>query len=215
MEIMREREREMDGVCRHFDEKFYKEVQLGSFSFSWICPVNMEGGTMSGKQEEEERMIDWKLHKVLHRMKSSVSTKWINDIRPALSLVFAASAAATAGASSANAATAPAGCGGHEDDDSLYHLVVKYEAGRLGLSDKGDGLKQMVHLKWIFMLDRLAEGSGPLPFPVTCCQLWKDPQWLPRRWPQRQPRDLMPPWKIPLTEFSLDDIPSDELALKN
>ncbi len=40
-----------------------EEVQLGSFSFSWICPVNVEGGTISGKQEEEERTIDWKLHK--------------------------------------------------------------------------------------------------------------------------------------------------------
>jgi hypothetical protein len=42
-------------------------VQLGSFSFSWICPVNVEGGTISGKQEEEERMIDWKLHKSASR----------------------------------------------------------------------------------------------------------------------------------------------------
>jgi hypothetical protein len=109
---------------------------------------------MSGKQEEEERTIDWKLQKVIHRMKSSVLTKWFNDIRPALSLVFAATAAASAGASSANAATALAGGGGHDDDNSLYHLVVKYKADTLGLSNKGDGLKQMVHLKWIFMLCR-------------------------------------------------------------
>jgi RNAse (barnase) inhibitor barstar len=150
-------------------------------------------------------------------MKSSVSTKWFNDVRPALNLVFAASAAAaTVGA--ANAAPTAGGHGDddHDDDNCLYCLVVKYEADRLGLNDdEGDGLKQMVHLKWIFMLDRLAEGSGPLPFPVACCTLWKDPQWLPKQWPQRQLQDLMPPWKISLAEFSLDDMLSDEVALKN
>ena len=44
-------------------KKFYKRGSIGEFSFSWICPVNVEGGTMSGKQEEDKRMIHWKLHK--------------------------------------------------------------------------------------------------------------------------------------------------------
>ena len=142
----------------------------------------------ANKKKRNARLIG-SCTKVLHRMKSSVSTKWFSEVRPALNLVFSESAAAAAGASATS---------GHDDDHYLYHLVVKYEADTLGLSDNGDGLKQMVHLKWIFMLDRMTEGSGPLPFPVTCCTLWKDPQWLPGQWPQRQARDLMPPWNIPL-----------------
>jgi len=43
--------------------------------------------------------------------------------------VFSESAAAAAGASATS---------GHDDDHYLYHLVVKYEADTLGLSDNGD-----------------------------------------------------------------------------
>ena len=58
-------------------------------------------------------------------MMSPVSTKWFNDICPALNLVFVA-LVAVAGASNA----APtAGCRLY-NDDSLLHLVVKYEADR-------------------------------------------------------------------------------------
>jgi hypothetical protein len=209
-------------VCRrrcrqcHFEKNYIRgAVNTSLYPVEFVQSVCVEGATMSAK--EEERTINWKLHKVLHRMKSSVSTKWFNDVRPALNLVFAASAAAaTVGAANAAPTAGGHGADNHDDDNCLYCLVVKYEADRLGLNDdEGDGLKQMVHLKWIFMLDRLAEGSGPLPFPVACCTLWKDPQWLPKQWPQRQLQDLMPPWKISLAEFSLDDMLSDEVALKN
>jgi len=179
---------------------------LGSVSFSWICPVKVEKGIMLSN-EEEDCTIDRKLHKLLHRIKSLLSTKWSNDVRPTLDLVFAASAVALL--------TGTQAVSSHNDDNCLYCLVVKYKAASLGLSDNGDGQKQMIHLKWIFMLDQLTEKSAPVPFPVTCCQLWKDPQWLPKQQLQWQMKDLMPPWKFPLAEFSLDDIPSEKLALKN
>jgi hypothetical protein len=122
-------------------------------------------------------------------MKSLVSLSITRYIIPALELVFAASE---------EEATTEKRAGGHGDnddhhdnDDCLHCLIVEYyEAVRLGLSDADDedgnndddrdGLKQLVLAKWIFMLGRLAEGStGPLPFPVSCCALWEDSQWLP------------------------------------
>jgi hypothetical protein len=202
-------------------------VLRASFDHSvGFYPVSVrEGATMSTKQQEDY-LIDWRLHKVLHRMKSLASSI-TRYIIPVLELVFAASE---------EEATTETRAGGHGDDDNhhdnddcLYCLIVEYyEAVRLGLSDDDDdnnngdddddrdGLKQMVLLKWIFMLGRLAEESGPLPFPVTCCALWEDSQWLPGRqllW--HSMTDFMPFWNFPLAEFSLDDIPSRELELKD
>jgi hypothetical protein len=88
----------------------------------------------------------------------------------------------------------------------LYHLLSKYLDVVYGhVIFEADVERDIIILKWIFVLDCLASGLPPIMFPLAGQLLYGDNQWLLGR-DRRQWECLLPPWDLPFG-FSIDDIP--------
>jgi len=88
----------------------------------------------------------------------------------------------------------------------IYHLLSRYLDVVYGhVIFEADAERDIIVLKWIFVLDRLASGPPPIMFPLAGQLLYGDNQWLLGR-DRRQWESLLPPWDLPFG-FSIDVIP--------
>ncbi len=95
----------------------------------------------------------------------------------------------------------------------VYPLLSRYLQVVFGFDVfEHDAEFNIVILKWMFLLDRLASESQPISFPVANHLLYGDDQWLPGR---EQRKCLLPPWELLPRDFLFDhEIPLGSLDVE-
>jgi hypothetical protein len=135
---------------------------------------------------EEERNLgsvenlrrDWQLYHVALQMQRTYGyERWFDVTRPSVDLTL----------SMENVYY-------DEEKHYFFHLVKQYCDVIYGHIEFGhEAMREIIWLKWLYMLDRLASKPDPIPFPLAPVLLYGDDQWLPGR---EQWEELRPPWNV-------------------
>jgi hypothetical protein len=143
----------------------------------------------------EALQLDWRLYALLLDLKrSSPEERWSGVIRPCLSLALAKENVFF-----------------DEERHHLFGLLSQYCDIVFGHAlAEGSPRRDIVLLKWLVMLDRLANDESPIYFPLVDSLLYGDDQWLPDR---QQWEDLSPVYSPGC--LSLDEIPVEPLDVKS
>ena len=139
--------------------------------------------------------LDWEIFHVVRQMQSlSERERWCGVTRPCLDLIV-------------RHLSFP------QSKHRVYPLLSRYLQVVFGFDVfEHDAEFNIVILKWMFLLDRLASESQPISFPVANHLLYGDDQWLPGR---EQRKCLLPPWELLPRDFLFDhDIPLGSLDVE-
>ena len=166
--------------------------------FSWTPSVERLSLSVMDDREVSERNVgsvealhlNWELfHLVLEMQRCLPEERWSRVTRPSIDLVLAKENVVF-----------------DEVRHRLYRLLSRYLDVVYGhVIFEADVERDIIILKWIFVLDRLASGLLPITFPLTGQLLYGDNQWVLGR-DRRQWECLLPPWDLPFG-FSIEDIP--------
>lgn len=97
-----------------------------------------------------------------------------------------------------------------EDRHYVFKLLSRYFGVVFGhIVFEHDAERDIVLLKWLFLLDHLASESRPIVFPLASQLLYGDNQWLPGHW---QRECLLPPWELLPRDFVFDNRVSFQLS---
>jgi hypothetical protein len=139
------------------------------------------------KVMEEERNLgsvetlhlEWQLyHVVLQMQRTYKHERWFDVTRPSVDLALATENVFY-----------------DENRHYFFNLVSQYCDIIYGhITFEHDATKEIIWLKWLYMLDRMASKSDPVAFPLASTLLYGDDQWLPGR---EQWTCLQPPWDLP------------------
>jgi hypothetical protein len=146
------------------------------------------GSVMEGKNwgTAETLHLDWEIfHFVSQMQRCSERERWCDVTQPSLDLILHVDNVFF-----------------DEDRHLVYKLLSRYLGAVYGVAFfEHDAERDIVLLKWLFVLDQLASESLPVKFPVASKLLYGDCQWLPNR-PQRE--CLLPPWELLPRDFLFD-----------
>lgn len=141
--------------------------------------------------------LDWEIFHVVRQMQSlSERERWCGLTRPCLDLIVRNFSL-------------------NQSKHRVYPLLSRYLQVAFGFDvfEHDDAEFNIVILKWMFLLDRLASESQPVSFPVAANHfLYGDDQWLPGR---EQRKCLLPPWELLPRDFLFDhEIPLRSLDVE-
>jgi hypothetical protein len=131
--------------------------------------------------------LDWEIFNFVGQMqRCSARERWCDVTRPSVDLALAVDNVFF-----------------DEDRHHVFKLLSRYLEVVFGhVVFEHDAERDIVLLKWLFLLDHLASASLPIVFPIASQLLYRDDQWLPGR---RQRECLLPPWELLPRDFVFDE----------